>query len=158
MQRRAFLRGAAAISAVAMLTGPARADDRASESVMHQLRALGYLEITRTRTLLGRIRITARRGPERREIVLDPRSGEILRDLSTGGASLLGSARDGSGTAAERGAQEDAQAGGEAEDNVGDDDASDDRGGDDGGDEDDGNGSGGNDDRGGDGGDGGDDD
>lgn len=155
MQRRAFLRGATAITAVAMLAGPAQADDRASESVMRQLRAQGYLEVTPTRTLLGRIRITARRGSERREIVLDPRSGEILRDLSTGGVSVLGTARDGSDTAATRGEQADAQAGGEAEDDAGDDSPSDDRGGDDR-DDDGGNGGGGTDDRGGDGGNGGD--
>lgn len=95
MERRKFLSRAAALGVAAMLAGPALAADGAAEAVMRQLRALGYADVDAARTLLGRTRITAERGAERREIVLDPRSGEILRDLSTGGVSVLGSAKVG---------------------------------------------------------------
>jgi len=161
MKRRAFLRGAAALSVMAALATPALAADRAAESVMRQLRKLGYKDVSSSRTLLGRTRITARRGSEQREIVLDPRSGEILRDLSTGGVSVLGASKAG------REASRDAKTSEGSESAEGDDGASgsddgggDDRG-DDGGADDSGSDDSGGDDKGGDsdgGGDGGDDD
>ena len=127
MKRRAFLRGAATLSVVAMLATPALAADRAAESVMRQLRKLGYEDVGSARTLLGRTRITARRGSERREIVLDPRSGEILRDLSTGGVSVLGTSKLGR----ESSRDDSASGSDDGGDDRDDDDGSDDSGGDD---------------------------
>ena len=46
------------------------------------LRANGYDQIRTERTLLNRIRVVAERTAERREIVIDPRTGEVLRDYS----------------------------------------------------------------------------
>jgi hypothetical protein len=50
--------------------------------VLNALRSQGYREIWFERTLLNRVRITAAHQDIRREIVIDPRTGEILRDLS----------------------------------------------------------------------------
>jgi hypothetical protein len=47
-----------------------------------QLRAQGYQNITLSHTWLGRTRIVATLGGDLREIVFDPNTGEILRDLS----------------------------------------------------------------------------
>lgn len=60
------------------------------ESVIAQLRAQGYKNITVERTLLGRVKISAKLKNGHREIILNPRTGEILRDLwigADGGAS-----------------------------------------------------------------------
>lgn len=46
------------------------------------LRSQGYREIWFERTLLNRVRITAERRGYDREIVVDPRTGDILRDHS----------------------------------------------------------------------------
>ncbi|OOY08721.1 hypothetical protein [Thioclava sp. F36-7] len=66
---------------VPVAPGLARAET-ASEAVTRQLKSYGYQNIDVHRTLLGRVRITGTRKGVEREIVLDPRSGEILRDLS----------------------------------------------------------------------------
>jgi hypothetical protein len=50
--------------------------------VLRALRSQGYHEIWFERTLLNRVRITAETQDSSREIVIDPRTGEILRDLS----------------------------------------------------------------------------
>jgi hypothetical protein len=62
-------------------------------SVADQLRQQGYEQITVSRTLLGRARVVGQSKNEIREIVINPRTGEILRDFRqpTGaGAGLLG--------------------------------------------------------------------
>jgi len=48
--------------------------------VIDQLQSQGYTSITVNRTLLGRIRIVAISAAYRREIVMNPNTGEILRD------------------------------------------------------------------------------
>ncbi|MDI3338581.1 hypothetical protein QKW60_19390 [Defluviimonas aestuarii] len=50
-------------------------------NVSDQLRAQGYDRITASSTWLGRIRIVAGRSDGMREIVLDSRTGEVLRDV-----------------------------------------------------------------------------
>ena len=50
------------------------------EQIQAQLRDQGYSNITISRTLLGRTQIEASSAVFQREIVLDPRTGEILRD------------------------------------------------------------------------------
>lgn len=68
-----------------------------TEQVIDQLQRQGF-EIEETnRTLLGRVRIIAERNDFTREIVFDPRNGEILRDYSysdDGEAGLWGFRRD----------------------------------------------------------------
>ena len=53
------------------------------EQVVTQLRAQGFDDIEVERTMLGRTRIAAERLDGSREIVLNPTTGEILRDLWT---------------------------------------------------------------------------
>ncbi|WP_146694546.1 hypothetical protein [Thioclava sp. F42-5] len=83
MRLRRDLAIAALIGALSVPFAPglARAES-ASEAVTRQLEDYGYHGIDVQRTLLGRVRITGTRAGVEREIVLDPRSGEILRDLS----------------------------------------------------------------------------
>lgn len=52
----------------------------ASDAIARQLRAQGYTSVEVSKTLLGRARIVARRKGELREIIVNPRTGEILRD------------------------------------------------------------------------------
>jgi hypothetical protein len=66
--------------ALLLLAGTANAES-ATERVTRQLRSLGYEQISITRTWLGRIRFLAIGPAGRREVVVDPRNGEILRDF-----------------------------------------------------------------------------
>ena len=50
------------------------------ESVVRQLRAQGFTEFEVERTLLGRLKIEAKNATIEREIVINPTTGEILRD------------------------------------------------------------------------------
>ncbi len=77
MKRRVFLSGLAG-SVVA--AGSAAAQDFVSE-IIRQLRKQGFRSVVQERTLLGRVRITATRKDGKREIIVNPRTGEILRDL-----------------------------------------------------------------------------
>lgn len=52
------------------------------QRLMAHLRTLGYGEITLSFTLLGRAQIVAVSKDDTREIVLNPRTGEILRDVA----------------------------------------------------------------------------
>lgn len=79
MKRRMFLSGLAAGIALA---APAFAAD-VVDSIVRQLKKLGFRHIEQERTLLGRVRITAVRKDGRREIIVNPKTGEILRDLWT---------------------------------------------------------------------------
>ena len=54
------------------------------ERVVVQLRAMGYTDITVSFTMLGRAQILAVSRQHTREIVLNPRTGEILRDYAQG--------------------------------------------------------------------------
>jgi hypothetical protein len=77
MKRRDFLSG---LVASAALSGPALAQDFVG-SVISQLQAMGFRITRQERTLLGRVRIIATRRDGRREIIINPNNGEILRDL-----------------------------------------------------------------------------
>ncbi len=59
-----------------------------ADEIVRQLRQIGYSEVDVTRTLLGRERIVARSKERSREIVVNPRTGEILRDFQKGGFGL----------------------------------------------------------------------
>jgi hypothetical protein len=77
MNRRDFV---LAIGAT-LIAAPALARST-TDSIVAALRAEGYSEIDVSRTLLRRVRIVARSARRRREIVLNPRTGEILRDYT----------------------------------------------------------------------------
>lgn len=78
MMRKLILTAAAL---TALTLGPALAQTYELD-ITAQLRAQGYQNITLSHTWLGRTRIVALLGSDLREIVIDPNTGEILRDLS----------------------------------------------------------------------------
>ena len=84
MKRRHFLCliAASPVMASLALAGPGQAATFA-EDVIAQLTRQGFAAITSESTWLGRVRITAERNGGTREIVLNPRTGEILRDIWT---------------------------------------------------------------------------
>ena len=69
--------------ASATLLGSAAAVFAASytEDLVAQLVSLGFSDITAETTLLGRVKIRASRADGMREVVINPRTGEILRDI-----------------------------------------------------------------------------
>lgn len=79
MNRRKFLFVG---TAAALLPGATFAADF-SDKIIRRLRKQGYTDISSSRTLLGRVRILAWRGGASREIILNPYTGEILRDVWT---------------------------------------------------------------------------
>ena len=82
MKRRVFLaRGAVGVLGAAFV-GSAACADGFQTAVVAQLRSQGYREINVERTMLGRVRIVGAKGSGSREIILNPRTGEILRDVS----------------------------------------------------------------------------
>jgi hypothetical protein len=68
--------------------------DAVDEPILAQLKAQGFTEIEVETSWLGRRVIEARRADGRREIVLNPRTGEILRDtwIATSGSGAGGTA------------------------------------------------------------------
>ena len=97
MNRRRCLFGALALMALAAPLRAAGTDD-----VVRQLRQQGYDRIVVGRTLLGRIRIQAERQGQRREIIVNRGTGEILRDWSEVDDDLLDDRNSGSGAGSER--------------------------------------------------------
>jgi hypothetical protein len=85
----------------AALAGPP-AHAATAEAIVSELRAQGYSQIEVRRTLLGRTRIVATSPGYDREIVLNPSTGVILRDLmrvrNTGGSDGPSSLVSGSGS------------------------------------------------------------
>lgn len=81
----------------------AKANDAIRDRIVSELQQDGYSEIRIFRTFLGRLRFVAQNGSNRREIVVNPATGVILRDylrvVSTtdGSASNTGSS-SGSGS------------------------------------------------------------
>ena len=75
MMRR-IIWGTAMLLALAL---PASAETVA-ETVARQLREQGYERIETSYTWLGRLRVSAVQGEMSREIVINPNTGEILRD------------------------------------------------------------------------------
>ena len=150
MHRRALILGLCATVAA----WPALARDPV-DRITRDLQRKGYSRIDVSRTLLGRTRITAESASARREIIVDPRTGEILRDLTEGadsaGSGLISTTDDddgGRGRGRGRGRGGDDAGGDEpgSDDSGSDDSGGDDSGGDDsGGDSDGDSGSGGDD-------------
>lgn len=82
MQRRQFLSHISATFALStgvFAAGRARASTYGDE-VAAQLKKQGFSKIVKESTWLGRERILAERKDGEREIILNPRTGEILRD------------------------------------------------------------------------------
>ncbi len=79
MDRRFFL----TICAGAVVAAAPAFAGSFENAVIKQLKAQGFRQIMVETTLLGRVRIVARSNAGRREIVLNPRTGEILRDVLT---------------------------------------------------------------------------
>lgn len=77
MRRRVFL--AALVGGMAA-AGMAEARDR-SDDIVRELKRNGYRVTEVGRTFLGRVRILVTRDGGRREIIVNPVTGEILRDL-----------------------------------------------------------------------------
>jgi hypothetical protein len=75
---------ALSLIAALVLTASAAHAESFAERVGRQLRAEGYANITISRTLLGRARIVAVKADGTREIVIDPRTGHVLRDIWIG--------------------------------------------------------------------------
>ena len=68
--------------------------DTLSDSIVGQLKAQGFKNVSTERTWLGRTRIVASGSEGEREIIVNPNTGEILRDLwltnrGDGSAGLL---------------------------------------------------------------------
>lgn len=53
-----------------------------ADDIVAQLRAQGFSQINVSRTFLGRVKIEAQAPALHREIVLNPKTGEILRDYT----------------------------------------------------------------------------
>ncbi len=79
MKRRIFLSTCTAFLALA---GQAQASSYA-DAIVAQLTQQGFADIALETTWLGRVRIVASRSDGVREIILNPNTGEILRDLWT---------------------------------------------------------------------------
>ena len=133
-----------AVLAGLVLAAPAWAEGFA-DAIIRQLQAQGFTEFSTSRTLLGRTRIVASGAAGSREIVLNPATGEILRDLwllqtgeggifgLSGGASGNGGDTNGSNSASDNSGSGSSGSGGNSgSDNDTDDSGSDDNSGSDG--------------------------
>lgn len=79
MKRRTFLNGLTAAATLALASTAAFAATFA-DGVVTQLTKQGFSNIAVDTTWLGRVRIIGNRQDGQREIILNPRTGEILRD------------------------------------------------------------------------------
>lgn len=94
---RALNRRFLLLTAVAfVLATPAHADF--VTAVQRKLQSQGFTEISVSYTLLGRSRIIAHGKRGTREIILNPKTGEVLRDLWTSASGATGFSIFGSDT------------------------------------------------------------
>ncbi len=92
MNRRFFLLTSAGSL---LLACPVLAAASHEAEVARTLVGQGFAITSQRRTFLGRVRFTATRGKTQREVVVDPSSGEILRDYSQEGESVRAEVRAG---------------------------------------------------------------
>ena len=78
MNRRVFILASAGFIALGQGATAAPAEEQVARAISGQ----GFRITSRKRTFLGRVRFTAVRGNVEREVVVDPSSGEVLRDYS----------------------------------------------------------------------------
>lgn len=95
MNRRVFLVSSA--GALLLATGASAAPPE--EQIARSLRGEGFQITSQRRTFLGRVRFKAVRGNAEREVVVDPASGEILRDYTYTAEASSGEAGSAGGTA-----------------------------------------------------------
>jgi len=98
MHRRLLL---LSLATIGLLATQAMAQSVA-EQISRQLRDQGFGQVTISQTWLGRTRIIGKSGDGQREIILNPKTGEILRDLFTtaggkSGSPVISGTRSGSG-------------------------------------------------------------
>lgn len=133
MNRRIFL--SATLAAALLAAGPAFADFE--DQVRRQLQQQGFKQIDVSSTLLGRTRIFASKKDGSREIILNPRTGEILRDMWTAshgsneGPQIAGSDGTPSNSGGDDGSSDDSGSDDSGSDDSGGDDSGKDSGGDD---------------------------
>lgn len=96
--RQGMMRGTVLLLLALLAALPAAAGTLEQE-LTRQLRLQGYGQIQISRTWLGRLRLQARSGDLLREIVVNPNTGEILRDYAYHQPQPRGG--EGSGKAAE---------------------------------------------------------
>ena len=116
INRRKFI---SILVAATLTAAPAVADVK--DLVISQLKAQGFRKIRIGRTLLGRTRIVAINSRMRREIIINPRTGEILRDywevLAPGpteeGGQILNSGNGGPGNSGNGGSDDEGNGGSE---------------------------------------------
>lgn len=126
MKRRQVLAGLFAAAGGQFCAANAAVAASFAEQIVSQLRAQGFGDILVETTWLGRTRILAERRDLRREIILNPNTGEILRDLwssKSGGTVQIGRIGDDD--------EGNSGHGGGSDDDGGDDDGNDDGGRDD---------------------------
>ena len=122
MRRREFFSG---LAAGVFAAGPAMAQDYVAD-IINQLVKQGFKSIETAQTWLGRVRITALREDGQREIIVNPVSGEILRDLwvaNAHGKAVVEIMPDGKASVNDGDASDDEDTG---DDDGGDDDGDDD--------------------------------
>lgn len=83
MTRRGFLLAGACLVATAGSSLALSFDDDVAARLLRE----GYRITYRKRTWLGRVRFKAQKGKTIREVVVDPTSGEVLRDYSESASS-----------------------------------------------------------------------
>jgi hypothetical protein len=113
MHRRVFIASLVATLA----TAGASLADNFSDNIVLQLRQQGYAKIEMKKTWLGRVRILATSADAQREIILNPRTGEILRDFwqplggghSAGGGLISSSSSSGKATSSGRTSSDDVE-------------------------------------------------
>lgn len=81
MHRRSLI---AAVAACLLLSSTTAALADRADDVVEWLSDQGYTGIEVSRTLLGRARVLAWRDGLQRELIINPRTGEILRDVWLG--------------------------------------------------------------------------
>lgn len=79
---------ASEIARAEVISAEARAEATVAAPHVVELEAEGYRDILVRWTWLGRLRIVAWREGQRREIILHPTTGEVLRDLTDPSTSL----------------------------------------------------------------------
>lgn len=90
MQRRG-IRAGLGLAVAILLPASAHAQDLTAQ-IVEQLTRQGFEVVVQERTMLGRVRIGAERDGGFREIVFNPNTGEILRDLwqpAAGGVAVI---------------------------------------------------------------------
>lgn len=84
MNRRRILKVGLSALAVACMGAVPALSETLEDKVVRALRRQGYRDIKTNRTFLGRLRVIAKKGERRREIILNRQTGEVLRDVIVG--------------------------------------------------------------------------